>query len=440
TLSFIISVELTRAERQQRQRQQQQVGQGNGVGEKNESGDGDGDEEEEEEQADYMSPLWHGGKVLIDTEQEGVKVNKIALFPLWVLPRLKELELHGMPAMQFDFRSLQSMKRLEGLTMSMDKETLRAFPVRKYMDLQTKTWKRHWQEHEEGQGQGERQEQLLGDVHGQKESVDRRDQLLQMWALPELKDLTMEGAPATMFWLDWLTVCPELDDVRIRMWSDVNLPPISMTRMPFFFSGDTHKSICRPNGSKDVQCDRNDKDDDEAPLLNSQLSWFRLRGTWRMTPQDVTRLLTVYAPFLQGLHVDRVCFGGDEQKTGYQFLKAIMDADHINQTYADRWHLAQQHPVGELGQGQQGQQMPGSALITVVSEQPGISEQDKKLLKLSTLTRDQANVLYDGDLHYRRKRTNESVRVYSMMNQCLVREQDLQAAVEMVRSKAAEIC
>ncbi|KAI1289063.1 hypothetical protein EDD11_009446, partial [Mortierella claussenii] len=356
TLSFIISVELTRAERQQRQRRQQNVGQvwqrgqRHGADDEDEHGDCDDvDElEGEEEQEDYTSPHWHGGNVLLDAEQEEIKVNKMALFPLWTLPRLKELYLRGMPAMRFDFRSLQNMKQLEKLDMSMDEETLCALPVSKYMDLQLKTWECHWQEQEEGQGQ------FTGDEHGQKESVGRRDQLLQMWALPELKDLTLEGAVATMFWLDWLTGISRLS-------------------------------------SKDVQGDRNDKDDDEAPLLNSQLSRLQLMGTWRMAPQDVTRLLTVYAPFLQQLQVEWIHLGGDAYRRGYQFLKAITDADHINQTYADRWHLAQQGQEVERGQGQQEQRMPGSALITVALHQLAISEQDKKLLKLSTLTRDQAN-------------------------------------------------
>ncbi|KAI1321432.1 hypothetical protein EDD11_005123 [Mortierella claussenii] len=455
-LWFSIPVELTAVQRQQRQRQQQQAGQvwqeGQiGVDEEDESGDCDGREEEEQE--NYMSPHWHGGKVFVDAVQQGINVNKTTLFLPWVLPRLKVLYLDGMPAIRFNFRSLQSMKRLEGLTMMMDQGTLCAFPVKKYMDLQQKTWKSYWSEQEGKWEQGERQEQVHGHKHEQSSSVGGRAQLLQMWGLPELKDLCMRGAAATMFWLDWLTVCPNLKNVTIGAQSELKIPFISMARMPFFFSDGTHlnSSSGKDSGSIDMEGDRSHKKDDDVPLLNSQLSRFELTGAWAMSQQDLIRLMTVYAPFLQQFRVDRIRFGGDGQKSGYQLLKAIMDADHINQVYVDRWYLAQQYPVGDmgqaqgtepnqtqndrLGQDQQEQRMPGSTLIAVLSDKLAICKKDKALLKLSTLTKEQSLVLkvYPELLMV----LDKSVRVYTMKNQSLVRKQDLQAAVELVKSKLA---
>ncbi|KAI1295981.1 hypothetical protein EDD11_007626 [Mortierella claussenii] len=464
-LSFCIPVVLTTAQRQEQQQQQQQAGQvwqegrEYGMDEECEGGDCDGREEEEQEE-DYTSPHWHGGNVLMDAEQQGIKVNKMTLFSPWVLPQLKELNLHGMPAIRFDFRSLQSMKRLEKLIMSMDKETLRAFPVSEYKDLQKKTWKSYWHEKEEGQEQDEGREQGEGQErrhgyeqehesrYGRLEGVDRRDLLLQMWALPKLKVLWMEGVPAIMFWLDWLRVCPELEDMTLGARSDDKIPSLSITRMPFFFSDGIHwSSSKRDSDSMDMQGERCDKEDDDVPLLNSQLSKIELKGTWRTTPQDVIRLLTEYAPFLRQLHVGRIHLGRDTRKSGYQFLKAIMDADHINQAYAESWHLAQQYPAVELGQaqetelkqtqdnglrqgqGRQEQRMPGTALTAVLSEQLAISRKDKALLKLSILTMEQVSEFC--------RLSDRSLRVYMMKDQSLVRKQDLQAAGEVIRSKRA---
>ncbi|KAI1294263.1 hypothetical protein EDD11_008199 [Mortierella claussenii] len=305
--TLILSVPMKSVPEQHQYEQQAGQGwqeeQGHGGDREDERGGGDSGEE------DYTSAHWHGGKVLVDADQQEAKFNRTTLYPPWVLPRLKMLVLYGMPAARFDFRSLQSMKQLKELSMSMDNETERAFSVKEYMDLQRKTWEGHWREQDqrleqgEGHEQGERQMQSLGHEQEWKEGIDRRDQLLQMWALPELNTLFLNCWPSTMFWLDWLTVCPKVQRANIWMWSNLDIP---ITRMPFFFSGDAYESSSyssdSSSGSNDMEGDRSDKGTvDDAPLLNSQLLCFELRGTWAMPQQDLTSFLAVYAPFLRPL-------------------------------------------------------------------------------------------------------------------------------------------
>ncbi|KAI1298506.1 hypothetical protein EDD11_006787 [Mortierella claussenii] len=287
--TLILSVPMKSVPEQHQYEQQAGQGwqeeQGHGGDREDERGGGDSGEE------DYTSAHWHGGKVLVDADQQEAKFNRTTLYPPWVLPRLKMLVLYGMPAARFDFRSLQSMKQLKELSMSMDNETERAFSVKEYMDLQRKTWKGHWREQGEGQEKG---------CH---ESTDRRDQLLQMWALPELKELTLGCCPATVFWLDWLTVCPKLQRANMWMSSGLEVPSLSISRMPFFFSGDAYESSSyssdSSSGSNDTEGDRSDMGKAIAPLLNSQLSRLELKCTRAMSQQDLKSLLAVYAPFLR---------------------------------------------------------------------------------------------------------------------------------------------
>ncbi|KAF9109968.1 hypothetical protein BGX27_006945 [Mortierella sp. AM989] len=186
------------------------------------------------------------------------------LFPIWNLPKLKELELHKLAALRFDFASLSSMKQLKSLDLIavsfMDIYPQETFDMAAYQDYQSRIWK-------------ERLSQQPSDE--QKTSAIRSVE----WSLPALEKLTLKGSPATMFHLDWLNGCPNLRTLSL----DSDDKALSIDHSPFF-AVDPNMNQCHIDG------------DSDACHPNKLLSSISITGTWTMLEEKLRHILDVHAP------------------------------------------------------------------------------------------------------------------------------------------------
>ncbi|KAF8941382.1 hypothetical protein BGZ58_010174 [Dissophora ornata] len=253
---------------------------------------------------DKPPPTHEGSEVPIDCRYQQAELN-FDLFSTWSLPKLKKLDLNDMAALRFDFRSLETMMQLESLSLCVGKNAA--------------TLQEEWKF---------RQKQSAWKVN------NRRMDLFKGWSLPALKKLTLAGAPATMFFLEWLKECPSLEELSLTISGGAQ----HIHRRSFFPGpdelGDEKKE--ERKGSKKPKAEAvgdDDDDDDEIPFWDSHLAKFQLQGLWVMSEDDLTSLLAIYAPFLEEVNVGRL----HEQATlnGYHFLNAIKLADEINSIRAD---------------------------------------------------------------------------------------------------------
>ncbi|KAG0018312.1 hypothetical protein BGZ80_007332 [Entomortierella chlamydospora] len=306
------------------------------------------------------------------------------LFPIWNLPKLKTLILYDSAASRFDFASLPSMENLEKLDLGFS-ELAPLIGVDEYKRVQFMIWK-------------ERLESALDKETGRLNSLDAVKPW--MWPLPKLKFLNMDGPPATMFSLDWLLVCPKLESFGLGE----PMGPRVIGSVPFFAKG----FVTRDS--------KGDNDNDRyKPYMDSQISSVELKPGWRMSSEDLKRLLTIYTPFICSLSVDRI----DDDWDGYSFVKAIKDADSINcgnAMYERERRTESRGCVAQAGGTQESNlERPGEDLNRVDS---GYSYSNTELRKLNLVKiNPREEVKYE----------DKNLRVYSMLTQVLVDQFDFYA-------------
>ncbi|KAF9159402.1 hypothetical protein BGX21_003066 [Mortierella sp. AD011] len=299
------------------------------------------------------------------------------LFPKWNLPKLKILILYSSAASRFDFASLCSMENLEKLDLGIS-EIASLIGVDEYKRVQSEIWK-------------ERLESALDKESGRLNPLDAVKPW--MWPLPKLESLNMDGPPATMFSLDWLLVCPKLQ------FFDLGEPmePQVIGSVPFFAKGfETQDGKCKP-------------------YMDSRITGVELKAGWQMSSEDLTRLLTIYTPFIYSLSVDRI----DDDWDGCSFVKAIKEADSINcnnAMYERERQTESRDCVAQAGGTQESNlKRPGEDLNHVYS---GYSYSKTELRKLNLV---KINPREEG------KYEDKNLRVYSMLTQVLVDEFDFYA-------------
>ncbi|KAF9994395.1 hypothetical protein BGZ80_001619 [Entomortierella chlamydospora] len=222
-----------------------------------------------------------------------------ALFPKWNLPKLKQLMLYDMAAMKFRFASLSTMLNLETLTLSVNQKLCHEQGLDEYVKRQYEI----------------STSQSLTASNNQSEqgpeSFDSNTPLV-----PNLREISLEGPPSTLIYLDCLKSFPKLESLSLSSVKET----YEIHRNALFGSS----SIFYPKSPQnDESCDA----DEDAPYFESHLKKLTLNGGWLMSEQDLTSLLTTYAPFLEELTVTRLQGGS---LNGYKFLEAISIADEIN--------------------------------------------------------------------------------------------------------------
>ncbi|KAF9196037.1 hypothetical protein BGZ49_002917 [Haplosporangium sp. Z 27] len=227
-------------------------------------------------------------------------------FSIWSLPKLRRLELYGMAALGFEFKFLIGMQCLDTLNLNAGREMLSGQEYDKYIAHQYQIPVSLLCD--ESCYKGERIYELF-------ESDSKK-----AWILPELRTMDLSGPPADLFYLDLLKSLPKLESLTITN-SMHQKSSISM------FFGSNY--ISQQNST-----DKTITDDFElgnAPNSEGCLRRCVLTSNLPISTQDITRLLTIYAPFLEVLALRRFHVGDFEN--GYEVLEAIKSVDNLDITY-----------------------------------------------------------------------------------------------------------
>ncbi|KAF9207076.1 hypothetical protein BGZ49_001233 [Haplosporangium sp. Z 27] len=250
------------------------------------------------------------------TRANGQLEPHLHFYPVWNLPRLVRLDINGMAALKFDFRSLSQMECLEILRIDSRREKLSRRELEEYISHQYSV----------------SYSQLYDNANAKSGSTygifgsDPTKALV----LPKLRVLSLKGPPSALFFLDLLKSFPKLESILLSTGNGMSE---TVRRRISRHDVSTPHSDCQDNiheAPSSLSCDDelgNGKDDE--PYLESRLKTFALYGDWTITPQDMIRLLTKYAPFIESLTVTEHGFSQGS------FFKAIKDADDINQAYTN---------------------------------------------------------------------------------------------------------
>lgn len=227
---------------------------------------------------------------------------------IWKLPHLRSLELHHISAMLFDFDSLDHMPVLESLYMTIY-DSCR--PTCATSAPRLLAYHSHHKSSDSTKGT------VL-------ENLKWKDH----WSLPRLKELTLTGPPSWVFSFKWLESCPSLEYIWLGTRGDFQRLPLS--------SSSKNASILpaeaptRSDPKVDLETAENSGfEQGMRPLVESKLQEITLEGPWVLSEHDLNKVLTVYAPNLLSLTVDRIhAVSAQEEKYwhGPQFLKIIIDA------------------------------------------------------------------------------------------------------------------
>ncbi|KAF9109967.1 hypothetical protein BGX27_006944 [Mortierella sp. AM989] len=329
---------------------------------------------------DMPSPLY-GSREYMDPRWQQTTMDR-SLFPVWNLGKLVRLGLHDLAAWKFDFASLANMQSLEYLYVSIQNDLPALQNVKEYKNIQFEGWdQRTSAELEYGHG-----------TYGSNRSGQ--------WALPELKILELEGPPATMFSLDWLLVCPKLETVKLEN----SKQPQNIYHKILFASSSDQQEV--PENSSNC--------DEIGPYLESQLTSIELIGPWLMTEKDTTRLLTVYAPFLEELRIERLHV--HVKQGGLLFLNAVKEADDINEAYIagmkDETRGCQLQASTNLETAIGQSRLPGRRLKLITARYT-IGKRQRSQLGLNVVQPEEERLFAD-----------QNIRLYGMANQILVRLAD----------------
>ncbi|KAF9199601.1 hypothetical protein BGZ59_003867, partial [Podila verticillata] len=243
-------------------------------------------------------------------EQDGVpNFGTITLSDQWELPRLKSLHLFDIAALAFNYDSLDHMRNLRELHLIVRKQCQVPYPATSIPRLCSYVC------HQETPDSNN------------ISPVDQRWK--DRWNLPQLQTLRLEGAPSSVFSFSWLTGCPALETVElIHRAGFQRLPISSASEHSRFISRISPAIKSSPEDMEDTSMDPN-----LQPLLESKLHSFTFKGPWVMSETDLITALTVYAPNLSTLSLDRIHM--EAAKNGEQFLETLLEAKAIGRQLAE---------------------------------------------------------------------------------------------------------
>ncbi|KAF9209174.1 hypothetical protein BGZ49_005961 [Haplosporangium sp. Z 27] len=318
----------------------------------------------------------HLPEVSSDVRWQQAKIDK-TLFPMWSLPRLRILKLLDSAATRFDFASLSSMKSLERLEILVSDYDL-LIGYQDYKDIQSRIWKERLLEPEK--------------EYGRYKPLDTVKPW--MWPLPQLKRLDLTGPVVTMFSLDWLLVCPRLEKLELSCLGDQS----EINCIPFFA-----KCIEKQENSSSS----GNSNGDNKPYLDSRLESIELRDL-EISSENVTRLLTIYAPLLHTLHLEHV-----NSNDGWPIMEGIRNADRINSAYRSLEYKRRSEGQGNGKENEINEsRLPGLKLTSVIGSHY-FNKTERRKLRLELINDDQ-------EYKYR----EAGVRVYMTLSQSFVDEND----------------
>jgi hypothetical protein len=362
-----------------------------------------------------------------DMRYQQARIDR-SLFPVWNLPHLQTLVLEDLAAMRFDIQSLYSMQCLKTLELYVKKKKAATWcKTKEYAERQTSAWKnKYYDAFSHGNGsQGDDNTRIHpGERTGANKERSRFE--LRRWSFPKLKSLSLSGPPATMFYLEWLRDCPNLEELRLKIME----PNQHITRLPRFalpWMSPSPLPVLEDSHEQGLDEDHSNSDCnqrllrseplDEHPLLHSRLKDICFEGPWNMSDEDLLSLLTIYAPCLDSFRADRL--NDRSSSSGYRFLKTVMEADRINRAYVESITALGQG--AENAAGKQGQpSMLGANMQTVGGRKMTLTKRNREILGLKMINDDDA---YD----YRVK----ELRVYVLLGQRLVSPEDYRMIKEM---------
>ncbi|KAF9432169.1 hypothetical protein BGZ76_011178, partial [Entomortierella beljakovae] len=220
-----------------------------------------------------------------------------SLFPVWNLPKLKYLKLYETAALRFDFASLPTMQSLEEFHTRWDLFVNDEPIISEYRNRQLKIPSKAASTPSIG-------------ISNQRYGIFGSHSF-QQWSLPNLTTISMEGPSSSLFCLEYIRLFPKLRSLSLR-----GLVGHTMELRRYPLRAQMNK------GS--IQFRSNNYKMNVIPFI-SQLEEFELYEDWSMSSADLTRLLTIYAPFLQELSAwNLTCHGDDD------VLEAIHRADNEN--------------------------------------------------------------------------------------------------------------
>lgn len=231
--------------------------------------------------------------------------KSIRLIPLWKLPRLRTLNLKGIAAIFFNYDSLDHCRSLETLNLTTN-----------YCDDQSVSSAgiSHW-----SYRRGHSQVQDSNDLAA---SSPTKHPSRSHWGLPKLQTLVLKGSPSSAFRNNWLDKCPALEHLHLTSSNafDTNVrlyPNDGLT----LHSADSH---IVQSGTSQVQ-----------PRIESKLKKIQIEGPWTLSEEGLGTLLTLYAPNVLELHVDRIENDPvpselDLMSQGGWILGAILKGEYIN--------------------------------------------------------------------------------------------------------------
>ncbi|KAK3821152.1 MAG: hypothetical protein J3Q66DRAFT_332710 [Benniella sp.] len=222
-----------------------------------------------------------------------------------------------------------------------------------------------------------------------------------------------------MFYLEWLRDCPNLEELKLKIME----PNQHITRLPrFALAGISPSPLSVLEDSHGQGLDEDDSNSDcnqrslrseplnEHPLLHSHLKRICLEGPWNMSDENLLSLLTIYAPCLENLRVDRL--NDRSSSSGYRFLKTVLEADRVNRAYVESITALGQG--AENAAGKQGQpSMLSANMQTVGGKKMTLTKRNREILGLRKINDNDA---YD----YHAK----ELRVYFLLGQRLVSPED----------------
>ncbi|KAG0016083.1 hypothetical protein BGZ82_001212 [Podila clonocystis] len=228
--------------------------------------------------------------------------EKLTVSPKWHLPNLKTLDLYGLPALLFNFDTLTDLPNLETLSIV---SWVSAEFTKKVARLS---------EHLTYGG-------TLNTTSGQQDDQNQNavelehERWTEQWNLPKITSMTFRGAPTVAFAFSQLKGCPQLK----ALW--LSIPGDFAQRIPLSWKPAQATQLPSVTGTL--------LEPGMEPLLNSSLKRLSLNGRWYMTEEELTALLSDYAPNLTKFEVDRISEG--PKTCGMRFVRAIQDADRIQE-------------------------------------------------------------------------------------------------------------
>ncbi|KAF9428149.1 hypothetical protein BGZ76_002033 [Entomortierella beljakovae] len=294
------------------------------------------------------------------------------LFPVWNLPKLKNLYLEDKAASRFNLASLSTMQGLKSLSILArpfcTPAQLSDYLIRQHQITSTS----------------------LFTLPDSGTSLFGSYSNLQ-WPLPYLSTLSLSGPSASIFCLESLRFLPSLKTVTLH----------------FYKSGPSGKPLELRRGTVPGN------NLDTTPLNDSQMEEIKMYGDWAISSSDLISLLTCYTPFLQTFVAPSLVYPGIEGD--YHVLEAFNQADKENS--AKCAYESEGNPTSLLGPNIDRVRLPGRQLTSVrcsnYMSDFTLSAQEIEKLGMKKVE------IFDEELYKKRR-----LRIYQLQDCLLVRKQD----------------